>query len=60
MYDITEPKLIFCDVENYAIIRAVNEKLVKPAMIYLVNGKIEGVRDVQQLLQEDKSIAPAE
>lgn len=59
MYDITEPKLIFCDVENYEVIKAVNEQLLKPALIYLVNGKIQGVRDVQELLQEE-SIAPAE
>ncbi|XP_030560344.1 luciferin 4-monooxygenase [Drosophila novamexicana] len=58
MYDITEPKLIFCDVENYAIIKAVNEQLAKPALIYLVNGHIEGVRDVSELLRED-CIAPA-
>ncbi|XP_017868727.1 PREDICTED: luciferin 4-monooxygenase [Drosophila arizonae] len=59
MFDITEPKLIFCDVENYKIIKAVNENLAKPAKIYLVNGKIEGVSDVWDLLKEDESIAPA-
>lgn len=59
MFDITEPKLIFCDVENYEIIKAVNEKLAKPATIYLVNGRIEGVLDVWDLLREDQFIAPA-
>ncbi|SPP73795.1 luciferin 4-monooxygenase [Drosophila guanche] len=59
MYDITEPKLIFCDVENYPTIWAVNQRLVTPATIYLVNGQLEGVRDVGELLNEIESIAAA-
>ncbi|XP_030388396.1 probable 4-coumarate--CoA ligase 3 [Scaptodrosophila lebanonensis] len=50
MYDITTPKLIFCDVENYEIIKGVNEQLANPALIYLVNGSIEGVPNVRELL----------
>ncbi|KAL7735341.1 hypothetical protein ACLKA6_015729 [Drosophila palustris] len=60
MYDITEPKLIFCDVENYSIIKAVNEKLLNPAFIYLVNGQIEGVPNVRELLEENEGIALAD
>ncbi|XP_033251858.1 probable 4-coumarate--CoA ligase 3 isoform X2 [Drosophila miranda] len=59
MYDITEPKLIFCDVENYPTIQAVNQRLVTPATIYLLNGRLEGVRDVSELLNEDESITAA-
>ncbi|XP_034652530.1 luciferin 4-monooxygenase [Drosophila subobscura] len=59
MYDITEPKLIFCDVENYATIWAANQRLVTPAIIYLVNGQLEGVRDVGELLNENESITAA-
>ncbi|EDW85931.1 uncharacterized protein Dwil_GK22880 [Drosophila willistoni] len=59
MYDITEPKLIFCDIENYTTIKDVNERLIKPAEIYLVNGLIEGVRDVSELLIDDESITAA-
>ncbi|BFG06090.1 luciferin 4-monooxygenase [Drosophila madeirensis] len=59
MYDITEPKLIFCDVENYPTIWAANQRLVTPAIIYLVNGQLEGVRDVGELLNENESITAA-
>lgn len=59
MYDITEPKLIFCDVENYHIIQSVNERLINPARIYLVNGQIEGVLDISVLLNDDESITAA-
>ncbi|XP_022228004.2 luciferin 4-monooxygenase [Drosophila obscura] len=59
LYDITEPKLIFCDVENYPTIRAVNQRLATPATIYLLNGRLEGVRDVSELLNEDESITAA-
>ncbi|XP_017072657.1 luciferin 4-monooxygenase [Drosophila eugracilis] len=59
MYDITEPKVIFCDVENYHVIRSVNERLLKPAKIYLVNGKIEGVLDLSLLLNDDECITAA-
>lgn len=59
MYDITQPRIIFCDVENYSVIHSVNEKLAYPARIYLVNGKIEGVLDVSELLNEDESITAA-
>ncbi|KAH8261127.1 hypothetical protein KR044_003825 [Drosophila immigrans] len=60
MYDITEPKLIFCDVENYPTIKAVNERLAKPALIYLVNGQLEGVSDVWDLLKEDEDLPAAD
>ncbi|XP_062130985.1 luciferin 4-monooxygenase [Drosophila sulfurigaster albostrigata] len=60
MYDITEPKLIFCDVENYEIIKAANARLVKPALIYLVNGQLQGVSDVWDLLKEDKDLPAAD
>ncbi|XP_034107870.1 luciferin 4-monooxygenase [Drosophila albomicans] len=60
MYDITEPKLIFCDVENYEIIKAANARLVKPAFIYLVNGQLQGVSDVWDLLKEDKDLPAAD
>ncbi|KAH8331451.1 hypothetical protein KR074_003640 [Drosophila pseudoananassae] len=59
MYDITQPRIIFCDVENYSVIHSVNEKLAYPARLYLVNGKIEGVLDVSELLNEDGSITAA-
>ncbi|KAH8371914.1 hypothetical protein KR093_009274 [Drosophila rubida] len=60
MYDITQPKLIFCDVENYETIRAVNARLAKPALIYLVNGQLEGVADVWELLKEDAELPAAD
>ncbi|EDW02454.1 probable CoA ligase CCL7 [Drosophila grimshawi] len=60
MYDITEPKLIICDVENYATIKAVNEQLVTPALVYLVNGHIDGVPDIIELLRENRGIEPVE
>jgi len=59
MYDITEPKVIFCDVENYHIIKTVNGKLQNPAKIYLVNGKLEGVLDVSVLLNDEDCITAA-
>ncbi|XP_017126540.1 luciferin 4-monooxygenase [Drosophila elegans] len=59
MYDITEPKLIFCDVENYHIIKSVNERLINPAKIYLVNGQLEGVLDISVLLNDDECITAA-
>lgn len=59
MYDITEPKVIFCDVENYHIIKTVNGKLKNPAKIYLVNGKLEGVLDISEMLNDEDSITAA-
>ncbi|ALC41525.1 CG17999, partial [Drosophila busckii] len=56
MFDITTPKLIFCDVENFATIEAVNKQLADPALIYLVNGQLEGVCNVSQLLEQDNNI----
>jgi len=59
MYDITEPKVIFCDVENYSVIKSVNERLINPAQIYLVNGQIDGVPDIFELLNDDECIMAA-
>jgi len=59
MYDITEPKVIFCDVENYTVIKSVNERLINPAQIYLVNGQIDGVPDIFELLNDDECILAA-
>lgn len=44
------PKILFCDVENYEVTRQVCEELKLNAPIYIMNGKIEGVPSILDLL----------
>ncbi|XP_037945962.1 4-coumarate--CoA ligase-like 7 [Teleopsis dalmanni] len=50
VFEVTTPKIIFCDVHNYEIIKSARDELHLTADIYLLNGVIHGVRNVKELL----------
>ncbi|XP_030388395.1 luciferin 4-monooxygenase [Scaptodrosophila lebanonensis] len=52
MYEITKPKIIFCDVENYETIKNVRSHLTFETEIILLSGSLSGVRNIQGLLQD--------
>ncbi|TMW41839.1 hypothetical protein DOY81_013081, partial [Sarcophaga bullata] len=56
----TRPKIIFCDVENYANAHEVNKNLNLNALIILMNGEISGVRNIKDLLESDKQLENGE
>lgn len=52
MYEITKPKVIFCDVDNYATLDAVKQSLKFNTELILLTGSLPGVRNIQDLLQD--------
>ena len=56
IYKNTQPKIIFCDVENYANAKEANKNLNLNAPIYLINGEIPGVSNIKDLLETDKQL----
>lgn len=53
VFKVTEPKVFFSDVENYQLIKDAINELNLCGEIYLVNGEIEGVCNVKDLLLDD-------
>lgn len=52
MYEITKPKVIFCDLDNYETLKAVKSSLKFETELILLTGTIPGVRNVQDLLAD--------
>lgn len=52
MYEITKPKVIFCDVDNYETLAAVKDSLKFKTELILLCGKLPGVRNIQDLLED--------
>ncbi|KAH8261471.1 hypothetical protein KR044_009613 [Drosophila immigrans] len=52
MYEITKPKVIFCDVDNYETLAAVKQSLKFETELLLLSGSLPGVRNIQDLLRE--------
>ncbi|KAH8331452.1 hypothetical protein KR074_003641 [Drosophila pseudoananassae] len=53
MYEVTKPKVIFCDLDNYETLKAVKSSLKFETELILLTGTIPGVRNVQDLLADD-------
>ncbi|XP_068143937.1 luciferin 4-monooxygenase [Drosophila tropicalis] len=51
MYEITKPKVIFCDLANFEILSNVKNSLKFKTELILLNGTLPGVRNVQDLLE---------
>ncbi|EDW58835.1 luciferin 4-monooxygenase [Drosophila virilis] len=52
MYEITKPKVIFCDLDNYETLAAVKKSLKFKTELILLCGSLPGVRNIQDLLQD--------
>nr|XP_016992918.2 4-coumarate--CoA ligase 3 [Drosophila takahashii] len=52
MYEITKPKVIFCDLDNYQTLSAVKSSLKFKTEIILLTGTLPGVRNIQDLLAD--------
>ncbi|BFG06089.1 luciferin 4-monooxygenase [Drosophila madeirensis] len=52
MYEITKPKVIFCDLDNYETLRAVKNSLKFKTELILLTGSLPGVRNIQDLLAD--------
>ncbi|KAH8320391.1 hypothetical protein KR067_001853, partial [Drosophila pandora] len=52
MYEVTKPKVIFCDLDNYETLKAVKSSLKFETELILLTGTIPGVRNVQDLLAD--------
>ncbi|XP_030560343.1 probable 4-coumarate--CoA ligase 3 [Drosophila novamexicana] len=52
MYEITKPKVIFCDLDNYETLAAVKKSLKFKTELILLSGSLPGVRNIQDLLQD--------
>ncbi|KAH8280587.1 hypothetical protein KR018_011388 [Drosophila ironensis] len=57
MYEVTKPKVIFCDIDNYETLRAVKSSLKFKTELILLTGNLPGVRNIQDLLA-DGSVDP--
>ncbi|KAH8279427.1 hypothetical protein KR026_009539 [Drosophila bipectinata] len=53
MYEVTKPKVIFCDLDNYETLKEVKSSLKFETELILLTGTIPGVRNVQDLLADD-------
>ncbi|XP_065369147.1 uncharacterized protein LOC135961568 [Calliphora vicina] len=56
IYDVTKPKIIFCDVENYEITVKVCQDLNLSAPKFLMNGEIMGVPSILSLVKLEDSL----
>ncbi|XP_001360976.2 luciferin 4-monooxygenase [Drosophila pseudoobscura] len=52
MYEITKPKVIFCDLDNYETLSAVKNSLKFKTQLILLTGSLPGVRNIQDLLAD--------
>lgn len=52
MFEITKPKVIFCDLDNYQTLSAVKSSLKFKTEIILLTGTLPGVRNIQDLLAD--------
>ncbi|XP_020806824.1 luciferin 4-monooxygenase [Drosophila serrata] len=52
MYEITKPKVIFCDLDNYETLSAVKSSLKFKTELILLTGTLPGVRNIQDLLAD--------
>lgn len=52
MFAITEPSVIFCDVDVYDLVKECLEKLVNDAKIYTFNGTKGNSMGIECLFQE--------
>ncbi|KAL7735342.1 hypothetical protein ACLKA6_015730 [Drosophila palustris] len=52
MYEISKPKVIFCDVNNYQTLNAVKQSLKFKTELILLSGSLPGVRNIQDLLRD--------
>ncbi|EDW02455.1 luciferin 4-monooxygenase [Drosophila grimshawi] len=52
MYEITKPKIIFCDQNNYKKLAAVKDSLKFKTEFILISGSLPGVRHIQDLLEK--------
>ena len=52
MYEITKPKVIFCDLDNYETLAAVKKSLKFKTELILLSGSLQGVRNIQDLLED--------
>ncbi|KAH8372784.1 hypothetical protein KR009_004996, partial [Drosophila setifemur] len=52
MYEITKPKVIFCDLENIETLKAVKSSLKFKTELILLTGTLPGVRNIQDLLED--------
>ncbi|XP_060658178.1 luciferin 4-monooxygenase [Drosophila nasuta] len=52
MYEITKPKVIFCDVDNYETLAAVKQSLKFETELILLSGSLPGVRNIQDMLRD--------
>lgn len=51
MYEISKPRVIFCDVNNYQILADVKQSLKFKTELILLSGKLPDVRNIQDLLE---------
>ncbi|ALC41526.1 CG9993, partial [Drosophila busckii] len=51
MYELTKPKVIFCDVANYEILAAVKQSLKFKTELILLSGSLSAVRNIEDLLK---------
>ncbi|XP_033156568.1 luciferin 4-monooxygenase [Drosophila mauritiana] len=52
MFEITKPKVIFCDLDNFQTLSAVKSSLKFKTEIILLTGTLPGVRNIQDLLAD--------
>lgn len=62
VYKVTQPKLLFCDAENYQTALEVNNQLQLNAPIFVMNDNdiVEGVGHIKDLLKVENDMSDKE